>query len=763
MTKNKRPHLWGLYLFAFLFLAPLSWAAKSNDDSYDAWDKTFEEAEAFYQEGMDYSDNSDWLRAEESFDLSLNSLAELSLKDADLIRKKKNYINKVIDALTDISAQSLAMRISEGMTPDNPDWYSESEVPTDSNTQYLLHHLVDGIDLSRFEMPVEVNERVIREIYRFAYGNSRTFTQASLKRMLRYQTYITERLHQEGLPKELLYLAFIESGFSPGAQSPAKASGVWQFIPGTGKMYGLDINWWVDERRDPYKATNGAIRYLRKLYRDFGDWYLAMAAYNCGEGCIRKAIRNAGDSSYWNLPIPKETQAYVPRVLAVSIIANNLEKYGFKNYGPPLPFPDTLTVPGCVPLSKVGNALGVSTDTMTLLNPELRQKMTPPNTNYLLKLPIGTRSSMNRLLAERSSEFTSCNQKHRVSEGESLVDIARKYKISIAQILEANGVNSTFRVKKGQLLQIPIVNPSDSSKTAPDYNLDPSDPALQSAEIPPVPEFHIVQKGQSLDDIAAMYNLNADDLKRWNSLRANQLAKGKKLNLKAPLDLPETLATPVNLPDPADARPADARPVKPRKTKVEAPKVETFKTETKTEPKTEKPKDLSQSAPQTEKGFRKTALKEKIRQEYLLRPNENLEDVARKTGTTPEDLLAWNRLKPRSKLRAGQSIVWYQEKNLVVLEPTRKSKDKMEMPKTKSLLPSNDPKLKAPKIRPSQESELPKSRSNKSNPTRYKTRAGDSINSVAKQFGISTSDLKKWNGLRGNTLAPGSTLIISKD
>lgn len=757
MTKNKRPHFWGLYLFAFLFLAPLSWAAKSNDDSYDAWDKAFEEAEAFYQEGMDYSDNSDWLRAEESFDLSLNSLAESSPKDAELVRKKKNYINKVIDALTDISAQSLAMRISEGMTPDNPDWYSESEVPTDSNTQYLLHHLVDGIDLSRFEMPIEVNERVIREIYRFAYGNSRTFTQASLKRMLRYQTFITERLHQEGLPKELLYLAFIESGFSPGAQSPAKASGVWQFIPGTGKMYGLDINWWVDERRDPYKATNGAIRYLRKLYRDFGDWYLAMGAYNCGEGCIRRAIKNSGDSSYWNLPIPKETQAYVPRILAVAIIANNPEKYGFKALGTPLPNPDTLTVPGCVALSKVSSALGISPDTMVTLNPELRQKMTPPSMSYLLKLPNGTRSTMNKILADRSGDFTACNQKHRVGEGESLVDIARKYKISIAQILEANGTSSTFRVKKGQLLQIPIVNPADSSKTAPDYNLDPSDPAMQEAEIPAVPEFHVVQKGQSLDDIAAMYNLNIDDLKRWNSLRGNQLAKGKKLTLKAPLDLPETIATPMQVPDPTDVR-----PVKPRKSKMELPKAEVPKYEPKSEPKPE-PKDLSQSAPQIEKGFRRTALKEKIRQEYLLRPNENLEDVARKTGTTPEDLLAWNHLKPRSKLRAGQSIVWYQEKSLVVLEPSRKSNDKLEMPKGKNLAPINDPKLKAPKVRPSQDIELTKPRSGKSTSHRYKTRAGDSINSVAKQFGISTSDLKKWNGLRGNTLAPGSTLIISKD
>lgn len=742
MIKTQRPQLWGLSLFVFFFCSPLAWAFKPAEEDYEAWDRSFEEAEAFYQEGVDYSDNSDWLKAEESFDLSLNSLAERNPKDADLLRKKKIYINKVIDALTDISAQSLAMRISEGMTPENPDWYSESELPSDSNTQYLLHHLVDGIDLSKFEMPIEVNERVIREIYRFAYGNSRTFTQASLKRMLRYQSYITERLQQEGLPKELLYLAFIESGFSPGAQSPAKASGVWQFIPGTGKMYGLDINWWVDERRDPYKATNGAISYLRKLYREFGDWYLAMAAYNCGEGCVRRALRNSSDSSYWNLAIPKETQAYVPRILAVSIIASNPEKYNFKNPGSPSPRPDTLTVPGCVVLSKVGSALGVSLDTMTTLNPELRQKMTPPSTNYLLKLPVGTRSSFNRMLADRNSDFTSCIQRYRVESGESLVDIARKSKISIAQLLEANGASSTFRVKKGQLLQIPAPSlgaPADSSKFSLDYNLDPSDPAMLPAEIPAIPDFHVVKKGESLQDLSSMYGISKDDLKRWNGLRGEQLAKGKKINLKAPTTPIEVEASPEILsPEP----------------KVEKPRVREEKISKKTEilrPKEEKvSKPEIQNTPQVDKGFRKTSIKEKVRAEYILRPGENLYDVARKTGTTPEDLLAWNKLKPKSKLKAGQSILWYQEKNLVVLEAPRENKKDL-VPRTSARVSKNsaDKILNPPKLSPK--------------PHSYRVQAGDTPNSVAKKFGINTSDLKKWNGLRGNVLAPGSTLIISKD
>ncbi|MBI4540046.1 MAG: lytic transglycosylase domain-containing protein [Gemmatimonadetes bacterium] len=256
----------------------------------------------------------------------------------------------------------------------------------------------DPAGVSVAEVPLEVNARVEKWLHRYVGGQRRYF-QAWLAREGRYGELIRAKLRDRGLPEDLVYLAMIESGFLPGAYSVAEASGLWQMMDGTARRYGLRVDVYVDERRDPVRATDAALAYLEDLYRQFGSWYLAAAAYNAGEARVARALRGgrAGTASqdrdvFWEIMegLPPETREYVPMMIAAMILAKNPERYGFE-FEPFEPFRyERVFVPGGTTLSRVAWLAGVSLDTLRALNPHFVLGVTPPEISYPVRVPAGT-------------------------------------------------------------------------------------------------------------------------------------------------------------------------------------------------------------------------------------------------------------------------------------------------------------------------------------------------------------------------------------
>lgn len=258
-------------------------------------------------------------------------------------------------------------------------------------------------------LPMHVNERVERWVRRFL-GSQRASFEGYLVREGLYGGAIRDRLRQRGMPEELLYLAMIESGFYTSATSPVAASGVWQFMGPTARAYGLTIDAWVDERRDPVRATEAALDYLEELHATFGSWYLAAAAYNAGPGRVRQALRSArladgaGDEElYWQIieHLPRETREYVPKLIAAALLAQQAEHWGF-HVEPSLPYLfDQVLVPAGTPLTRVAEVLDVTPGLVRELNPHLVRGATPPDRSVLVRVPLGQSHHVVAALNER--------------------------------------------------------------------------------------------------------------------------------------------------------------------------------------------------------------------------------------------------------------------------------------------------------------------------------------------------------------------------
>jgi membrane-bound lytic murein transglycosylase D len=246
-----------------------------------------------------------------------------------------------------------------------------------------------------FDIPITYNDRVQYWI-RYYQTTGRTSFQKWLSRSTRYSPYIQNELGKAGLPRDIIYTAMIESGFSPGAQSTASAMGIWQFIKPTGERYGLKVNWWLDERKNFVKSTQAAIRYKKDLYGMFGSWYLVAASYNCGEQKIVNLMKKYRTRNFWEMAqlgvLPKETTDYVPKIIAATLIAKAPGLYGFRNIDYLVPYEfETAYVPGGTDLINLATYLGVSPAYLKELNPDLLLGFIPPNIEgHTIKIPKGS-------------------------------------------------------------------------------------------------------------------------------------------------------------------------------------------------------------------------------------------------------------------------------------------------------------------------------------------------------------------------------------
>jgi membrane-bound lytic murein transglycosylase D len=391
-----------------------------------------------------------------------------------------------------------------------------------------------------WDLTVTRNERV-EDWIDFLKGRNAERTHLWLERSGRYAPMIQAELKSRGMPQDLLYLALIESGFSPKAHSRAAAVGIWQFIEETGKRYGLEVSQYVDERRDPVKSTDAALDYLQELHERFGSWYLAAASYNTGENRVDRILREqkggarGDDALFWEIArfLPQETRDYVPLMLAAGHIAKEPEQYGFAElaYQDPLEF-DAVWVPGESSFELIAQAAGVTAEDIADLNPHLLKGTTPPGRGWSVRIPTGTEDRFSaefpglyrtaRAEVARAEETSiAAARTHRIRRGETLSHLSRRYGVSVASIRAANGNIAPNRVRIGQVLAIPGVA---SQATAP------SKPAVSASAT----TYHRVRSGESLWTIARRYDVSVKQLQAWNDMgRRSTIRSGERLRVSA--------------------------------------------------------------------------------------------------------------------------------------------------------------------------------------------------------------------------------------
>ncbi|MCG8472470.1 MAG: LysM peptidoglycan-binding domain-containing protein [Desulfobacterales bacterium] len=388
---------------------------------------------------------------------------------------------------------------------------------------------------TRNAIPIIINKQVQREIDIFT-KNDRKFFERALKRSGRYRPMIVKKLQEAGLPEELSWLPLVESGFSVKALSSARALGLWQFIPSTGYIYGLKRTTFVDERINPEKATDAAIKYLTNLHKLFGDWSTVLAAYNSGEGRVLRLIRRQNINyldNFWDLyqRLPRETARYVPKFIATLHIVNNLERYGFKGLRLYKPYTyETVTVQKQIKLADMASAIGVGLKTLQILNPELKHSILPQKP-YNLNVPPG--KGEKALAAIDSLRVSLPPQRayitHRIRPGDTLSALAKRYRTSVSTIRKVNGLSKKGFIVAGRRIKIP-----QRGITTRGYY---AAPAIKGSKRP---RQHVVRKGDSLWVIARKYGTTESALRRTNNLKGNMLKVGQKLKLPRPAVTPIT-------------------------------------------------------------------------------------------------------------------------------------------------------------------------------------------------------------------------------
>ena len=391
---------------------------------------------------------------------------------------------------------------------------------------YASRHVV--VNGEHDAIPIDLNRHVQAEIKLFTTGVERKFFKASLERSGKYRPYIIQALEEAGLPTELSWVPLIESGFKVKALSRARALGLWQFIPSTGYKFGLKRNQLIDERIDPVRATEAAIKYLKELHSLFGDWSTVLAAYNCGEGRVLRVIRTQNVKyldNFWDLyeRLPRETARYVPRFLATLHIINNLERYGLENVClyPPLDY-DTVQFSKQVHLKDIAKQIGSTEKQLAELNPELRYKITPPD-SYRLKIPEGKHDL---LLAKLDQIPVSKPPQrayvwHRVRSGETLGTIARRYRTTVGRIMRANNLRKSNFIRAGRKLKIPVRGASVKRPRTVAYKPELHGPA----------KIHVVKSGDSLWILAQRYGTTVKTIQSINNLYSTRLRIGQKLTI----------------------------------------------------------------------------------------------------------------------------------------------------------------------------------------------------------------------------------------
>jgi len=481
------------------------------------------EAENYYALGVRANQRSKWEVAQENFEKALDRISNLSL-DKEAESKWSEKINKLLHEISadyKITLLYLGALSSDASISAFVERFKDIENFKKLREQYKPEKPPETAErVVTYDMPIVLNEKVENCILYYQTIAREPF-ERYLKRSGKYISLMLEIIKEKGLPHDMVYLPIIESGFNPKAYSWAHAVGSWQFIKSTGRRYGLRRNHWYDERRDFVKSTYAACAYLKYLYNMFGDWLLALAAYNGGEGRVERQIKKQKTRNFWKLKLKKQTRNYVPLYMAATIIAKNPEEYGFHvDYDEPLEF-DVVRVNKALDLKVVADALNVSVNTIKELNPKLLRGVTPPHyKNFPLRIPKGTKE----LFAQKYDEIPEKDLYgfHKIKWGETVSSIAKKYGVSPFSIIQANNLSKRYKIYAGDYLKIPRFKSKGSRKSS-DYKYTHNSKGEKIYE---------VRKGDTLSEIAQAFGTTPQKIASLSGIRVKDpIYRGQNLKV----------------------------------------------------------------------------------------------------------------------------------------------------------------------------------------------------------------------------------------
>jgi membrane-bound lytic murein transglycosylase D len=583
----------------------------------DALQSELDLAEENYKMGFAATLDSNWLEAQFYFESALEILAAID-----------------IDPESPTLAADFYSRLTNEIISDYKRTLPDSEPEPAPDTVV-------------FDIPITWNKKVENCITYFQTIGRKPM-EVSLARSGRYIPMMEKILAEEGVPHDLVYLPLIESGFNPKAYSWAHAVGPWQFISGTGRMYGLKRSWWYDDRKDFEKSTRAAAQHLRDLYKEAKDWYLALLAYNAGMGNVKKMIRKNKTRDYFKMKIRnREMRNYVPLYLAATIIAKQPEKYGFHiEYEDPIEF-DTVTITRCLTLEDIAKSIGCTYKELKELNPALLRKYTPPDVKrYVLRIPLGKHDIFWATCTKLKSPEETTWVQHKVRKGETVSGIARRYGVSQYAIIDVNNLRRPYRIRINQTLVVPV--PLGGAKTFS---------KKQSRSYDLTGNYYVIRRGDTLWDLAKAFGTSTKALRSLNGFsRSSKIYPGQKLRIPG----------------------------------------------------------ISSSGSSGKNAGKSSGKKSTF--SYKVRRGDTLWELAQKHGTSVSKLRSINGISRRAKLRIGQII------------------------------------------------KIPGPKQSKGLVNYYVVKRGDTLSSIAKNFGVTMNKLVAWNKIRNpHRLSVGARLRVSAE
>ena len=676
-------------------------------------DQLLEEARQHYLVALAKQETKDTLSSEQEFELAIDILNELSefpgIEDnsdfADLSQSVVEDYEKHIANIDNLGPGASVFALREKL----------SQLMDQADTTGAP---VPAPDSLKTQVPLPYNDLVARNIS-FFMNKGRPYLERWMYLSGKYFPIMKRIFREEGVPEELVYLSMMESGLRTDARSWVRAVGIWQFMKGTGRLYGLHGNWWYDERRDFEKATRAAARHLKDLYAEFGDWYLSLAAYNSGPGRVFRAIRRSGSTDYWAMRkyLPRQTRNYVPQYIALTRMVLDPARYDLDSLevADSLAY-ETVTIDDCVSLDKLANCADTTMQALRELNPELLQWCTPPGVSgYHLRVPPGKADTFMVRYAQIPPEAKRDWAVHKVKRGETLSTIARRYGLTASILMEFNKIRNARLLSVGTMLTIPLPTSAvNGDKVAFDYDETYTPKTFRSTRsvsrkystAPRIPKGRLklvynVKRGDTIGHIAEWYGIRASDIRNWNNIPyGSYIYPGQSLAIYVDKGETDKFAG-VNEMSFAEKQAMlsedSEQPARPTRVAAE----------------------------RTGPGWR----------QYTVRAGDTLDGIARENGVTIGDLKGWNNIRG-SRIYPGQTLdIYSQPEERVKIIPDGGAGTQGQGGT------ADDPTSTA-------------------KPTSHRVRKGETLYQIARRYELDVETLMNYNGLSSTALAVGQVLQL---